>query len=86
MWMTLREEFSADSLTYRHAAGYVEKILKGAAPTDLPVEQAQKHEFALNLKSASAFGLTVSRSLLLRATRVIRLTRGRLLLGPTPAG
>ena len=56
---------------YRRAAGYVEKILKGARPEDLPVEQVQKLEFVLNQKTASALGLTVPHSLLLRVTRVI---------------
>jgi putative ABC transport system substrate-binding protein len=56
---------------YRRAAGYVEKILKGARPEDLPVEQVQKLEFVLNQKTASALGLTVPYSLLLRVTRVI---------------
>jgi len=64
--------YSADFAdNYRRAAGYVEKILQGAAPSDLPVEQVQKLEFALNLKTASTLGLTVARSMLMRATRVI---------------
>jgi putative ABC transport system substrate-binding protein len=64
--------YSADFAdNYRRAAGYVEKILKGAAPSDLPVEQVQKLEFVLNLKTASALGLTIPRSMLMRATRVI---------------
>ena len=46
-------------------------ILKGAAPGDLPLEQVQKLELALNLKTASALGLTIPRLMLMRATRVI---------------
>lgn len=64
--------YSADFAdNYRRAAGYVDKILKGAKPEDLPVEQVQKLEFALNLKTARALGLMVPRSMLLRVTRLI---------------
>jgi putative ABC transport system substrate-binding protein len=57
---------------YRHAATYVDKILKGRKPADLPVEQPTKFEFVVNLKTAKQIGVTIAQSLLYRTDKVIQ--------------
>jgi putative ABC transport system substrate-binding protein len=56
---------------YRRAAGFVDKVLKGAKPADLPFEQATKFDLILNLKTATALKLTIPPSLVARADRLI---------------
>ena len=64
--------YGADTKTlWRESASYVDKILKGADPAELPISQATKFNLVVNLKTAKALGITFPPSILLRATKVI---------------